>query len=103
MINIPLNALVAVRGAIVSPLLATAFVGKSLLCAATDIDIPIPTAVAPVSGATLAAMGNVVVDIGTCVADVAVVTYKAVEVTGLIKVAAAISELLWYIPKACFS
>lgn len=102
-VNIPLNATVALVGLAASAILTSAYVGKSLFSAVTNIDIPVPVAVAPVVGATLATTINASIDTVNCMVDVAILVYKTAEVTGLINVAATMKDLLLYIPRACFN
>lgn len=102
LVNLPLNATVATVGFVVSAILGAAFVGKSLICAATNIDIPLPTAVLPVFAGTLGSTRVVIVDIANCVLDVAILGYKVIEATRLVRAAGTIRDLIMYIPQALF-
>lgn len=101
--SIILNGLTAAGCVIAVPALTTAYLGKILLYASTNIEIPCKTYVDRPYKILTATVRNVVVDTANDTADSAIILYKCVDALGITKAAATAVEVALYIPKAIFS
>ncbi|SCA64276.1 hypothetical protein SCG7086_DJ_00020 [Chlamydiales bacterium SCGC AG-110-P3] len=102
-VNIPVNVMAAAMGAVASTALATAFVAKVVLHAATGAHVPVPTYTGHAIQGTFAAASNAVLDAATDVGDGFVMIFKASRALGLNKVVTTALKVLGYIPEAVFS
>ncbi len=102
-INIPVNAIAAIVSGIATIILLTAFEGKVLLYAATNININVPTFFRPAFGVACSTTGNVCLDTGTTVADIFVSIYKISKAIRIAPVLTTALRVVCYIPEAIFS
>jgi hypothetical protein len=103
LINIPVNLLVATTSSVAASFFSSVFIGKTLLYAAANIDLQIPTLAARCGSITAGSMANIAKDGLQDGADVFISIYKISKASGLIKVLGSMKDLLLYIPKAILS
>lgn len=99
--NILANGVGAVGTGFVVVALSIGFLAKVALYAGTGADVRIPTFAPHAIKATFAMVGNTLLDVGTDIADVFVLIYKASEAVGIVRVIAKLGEVISYIPEAC--
>lgn len=102
-VSIPLNGTTSICAGATSVILGVAFIGKTVLYASTNINIPIPTYAGQAFRVAWLTGSSAAKDIGTDVADLFITMYKVSDCIGLIKVAAAAIEVALYIPRAIFT
>lgn len=102
-LNIPLNATGAAVSFIASAVFTSFFIGKAVLYALTNINLPVPSFCGPSILYTFEMARNAVLDIGTDAADSFVLIYKATHIIGLTKIVATALDVLKYIPEAVFA
>lgn len=102
-VNVPLNGAVAVCSGVATAILGTAFVGKAIFYATTNIDIPVPTYAGVAAGATFSTSSNVVIDAANNVGDGFVSLYKTSAALGINRVLTTALGVIEYIPKALFT
>lgn len=101
--NIPLNTIIATGAAGLSIALSTAFVGKVILYATTNINISVSTYAGRTLGVVGATSSNAVVDITHDIADSFVLLYKISHALGITRVVTTALRVVEYIPEAIFS
>lgn len=85
-----------------SLILATAFLGKATVYSFTNINITIPTYTGKAFAISRDSGFNAALDLGVDIADVFVLSYKAIDSLGLMKAAATIFKCLSYAKVAFF-
>lgn len=101
-INIPLNTVAAVCSGIATVALSTLFVSKTIVFAATNLDIPIPTYAAKAFNILSVTTTNILADVGTDVADIFVSVFKISDAIGLNRAIVTVLKVVKFIPEAIF-
>jgi hypothetical protein len=102
-VNIPLNAAIAVTSTALCIAGIVATCAKSLLYAATNIHVGIPTGVAYTGIMAAHSYTNVFRNTAEVGVDMAVMVYRIADLLRITRVIATIADVIAYVPRAVFS
>ncbi len=103
LINIPVQASIAVLALSASVAVSVAFLAKALFIAMTDIPVPMPTGCLECLRVSIYALGNAGKNIGDLLCDIPILVYRVAESLHMTESNVSVQQLLLYIPRAIFS
>jgi|GEM_PF-4169236 len=101
--NIPVNFAATLALGSISVVSTALFLSKVGLYAAFKVKVPLPTYLQQFSVATFQTAGNTIRDFSNDIADIVVLSYKASNTLGIIRVAKTALKVVVYIPESIFA
>lgn len=101
--NIPANAIAVISLSILASGFQFLLMSKTLLCAVTTIDLPLPTYAVACFKADAYAVSSLVLDLFQNISDTALLIYKAADMLHITQAVITVAQLLSHIPKLIVS